>query len=334
MKLKGQKAVVCGAGGFIGGHLVQSLLNNGVEVIRAVDIKPFDEWYQVSKDVESLQLDLKDKDSCLKAATGANVIFQLAADMGGMGFIENNKALCMLSVLTNTHMIMAARDKGVERFFYSSSACVYNAEKQTNPNVVALQEEDAYPALPEDGYGWEKLFSERMCRHFEEDYGLQSRVARYHNVYGPLGTWTGGREKAPAAVCRKVIEAKHSGSNQIEIWGDGKQTRSFMYIDDCTKGTQMIAESDIHEPLNLGSDELVTINQLVDIAEEIAGVKLKRNYKLDAPKGVNGRNSDNTLIQQKLNWAPSIKLRDGLARTYAWIEEEMLAAKPLAAATR
>jgi GDP-D-mannose 3', 5'-epimerase len=334
MKLKGQKAVVCGAGGFIGGHLVQSLLSNGVEVIRAVDIKPFDEWYQVSKDVESLQLDLKDKDSCLKAAAGANVIFQLAADMGGMGFIENNKALCMLSVLTNTHMLMAARDKGVERFFYSSSACVYNAEKQTNPNVVALKEEDAYPALPEDGYGWEKLFSERMCRHFEEDYGLQSRVARYHNVYGPLGTWTGGREKAPAAVCRKVIEAKHSGSNQIEIWGDGKQTRSFMYIDDCTKGTQMIAESEIHEPLNLGSDELVTINQLVDIAEEIAGVKLKRNYKLDAPKGVNGRNSDNTLIQQKLNWAPSIKLREGLAKTYAWIEEEMLAAKPLTAATR
>ncbi len=334
MKLKGQKAVVCGAGGFIGGHLVQSLLSNGVEVIRAVDIKPLDEWYQVSKDVESLQLDLKDKESCLKTAAGANVIFQLAADMGGMGFIENNKALCMLSVLTNTHMLMAARDKGVERFFYSSSACVYNAEKQTNPDVVALKEEDAYPALPEDGYGWEKLFSERMCRHFEEDYGLQSRVARYHNVYGPLGTWTGGREKAPAAVCRKVIEAKHSGSNQIEIWGDGKQTRSFMYIDDCTKGTQMIAESDIHEPLNLGSDELVTINQLVDIAEEIAGVKLKRNYKLDAPKGVNGRNSDNTLIQQKLNWAPSIKLREGLAKTYAWIEEEMMAAKPLAAATR
>ena len=211
MKLKGQKAVVCGGGGFIGGHLVQSLLRNGVEVIRAVDIKPIDEWYQVSKDVESLQLDLKDKDSCLKTAAGANVIFQLAADMGGMGFIENNKALCMLSVLTNTHMLMAARDKGVERFFYSSSACVYNAEKQTNPDVVALKEEDAYPALPEDGYGWEKLFSERMCRHFEEDYGLQSRVARYHNVYGPLGTWTGGREKAPAAVCRKVIEAKHSG---------------------------------------------------------------------------------------------------------------------------
>jgi GDP-D-mannose 3',5'-epimerase len=334
MKLKGQKAVVCGAGGFIGGHLVQSLLANGVDVIRAVDIKPLDEWYQVSKDVDSLSLDLKDKDSCLTAATGAEVIFQLAADMGGMGFIENNKALCMLSVLTNTHMLMAARAKGVERFFYSSSACVYNGEKQTNPDVVALKEEDAYPALPEDGYGWEKLFSERMCRHFEEDYGLQARVARYHNVYGPLGTWTGGREKAPAAVCRKVIEAKHSGKHEIEIWGDGKQTRSFMYIDDCTKGTQMIAESEIHEPLNLGSDELVTINQLVDIAEDIAGIKLKRNYNLSAPKGVNGRNSDNTLIQEKLNWAPSIKLRDGLAKTYAWIEDEILSSKPLAAATR
>jgi len=334
MKLKGQKAVVCGAGGFIGGHLVQSLLANGVDVIRAVDIKPLDEWYQVSKDVESLSLDLKDKDSCLTAATGAEVIFQLAADMGGMGFIENNKALCMLSVLTNTHMLMAAREKGVERFFYSSSACVYNGEKQTSPDVVALKEEDAYPALPEDGYGWEKLFSERMCRHFEEDYGLQARVARYHNVYGPLGTWTGGREKAPAAVCRKVIEAKHSGKHEIEIWGDGKQTRSFMYIDDCTKGTQMIAESEIHEPLNLGSDELVTINQLVDIAEDIAGIKLKRNYNLSAPKGVNGRNSDNTLIQKKLNWAPSIRLRDGLAKTYAWIEDEILSSKPLAAATR
>jgi GDP-D-mannose 3', 5'-epimerase len=324
MKLKGEKAVVCGAGGFIGGHLVQSLLANGVDVVRAVDIKPLEEWYQVSKNVESLSLDLKDKESCLKAAEGTNVVYQLAADMGGMGFIENNKALCMLSVLTNTHMLMAAREKGVERFFYSSSACVYNGEKQTNPDVVALKEEDAYPALPEDGYGWEKLFSERMCRHFEEDYGLQCRVARYHNVYGPLGTWTGGREKAPAAVCRKVIEAKTSGKHEIEIWGDGKQTRSFMYIDDCTKGTQMIAESDIHEPLNLGSDELVTINQLVDIAEDIAGIKLKRNYNLGAPKGVNGRNSDNTLIQEKLGWAPSIKLREGLAKTYAWIENEML----------
>ena len=289
---------------------------------------------RVSPDVESLPLDLKDRDNCLTTANGAEVIFQLAADMGGMGFIESNKALCMLSVLTNTHMLMAAREKGVERFFYSSSACVYNAEKQTNPKVVALKQSDAYPALPEDGYGWEKLFSERMCRHFEEDYGLQSRVARFHNVYGPLGTWTGGREKAPAAVCRKVIEAKHSGKHEIEIWGDGKQTRSFMYIDDCTKGVEMITESEIHEPLNLGSDELVTINQLVDIAEDIAGVKLKRNYKLDAPKGVNGRNSDNTLILEKLDWAPSIKLREGLEKTYTWIEQEMLAAKPLIAATR
>jgi GDP-D-mannose 3', 5'-epimerase len=324
MKLEGEKAVVCGAGGFIGGHLVQSLLANGVDVVRAVDIKPLDEWYQVSKDVESLSLDLKDKDSCYKAAEGASVVFQLAADMGGMGFIENNKALCMLSVLTNTHMLMAAREKGVERFFYSSSACVYNGEKQTNPDVVALKEEDAYPAMPEDGYGWEKLFSERMCRHFEEDYGLQCRVARYHNVYGPLGTWTGGREKAPAAICRKVLEAKHSGKHEIEIWGDGKQTRSFMYIDDCTKGTQMITESDIREPLNLGSDELVTINQLVDIAEDIAGVKLKRNYNLGAPKGVNGRNSDNTKILDELKWEPSIRLREGLAKTYAWIEDQML----------
>jgi nucleoside-diphosphate-sugar epimerase len=334
MKLKGKKAVVCGGGGFIGGHLVQSLLADGVDVIRAIDIKPVDEWYQDSKDVENLSLDLQDRENCLKAAAGAEVIFQLAADMGGMGFIENNKALCMLSVLTNTHMLMAAREQGAERFFYSSSACVYNGEKQTNPNVVALKEEDAYPALPEDGYGWEKLFSERMCRHFEEDYGLQCRVARYHNVYGPLGTWSGGREKAPAAICRKVLEAKHSGSNQIEIWGDGKQTRSFMYIDDCTKGTCMIAESDIREPLNLGSNELVTINQLVDIVEEIAGVKLKRTYNLSAPKGVNGRNSDNTLIHEKLNWEPSIKLREGMEKTYAWIENEMITSKVLVGAAK
>src|SRR6267154_1239775 len=325
MKLKGQKAVVCGAGGFIGGHLVQNLLAHGVEVIRAVDIKPLDEWYQVSQDVENLFLDLKDKDNCLKSAEDADVIFQLAADMGGMGFIENNKALCMLSVLTNTHMLMAARDQGVERFFYSSSACVYNAEKQTNPNVVALKESDAYPALPEDGYGWEKLFSERMCRHFEEDYGLQTRVARYHNVYGPLGTWTGGREKAPAAICRKVIEAKASGKHEIEIWGDGKQTRSFMYIDDCTWGSQAILESEIHEPINLGSNELVTINQLVSIAEDIAGIKLNRKYDLNAPKGVNGRNSDNSKINEYLGWEPSIRLKEGLARTYAWIESEMMA---------
>jgi len=325
MKLKNAKVVVCGAGGFIGGHLVKSLLDNGANVIRAVDVKPIDEWYQTSAGVTNLVLDLKDKDSCMMAAQGAEVVFQLAADMGGMGFIENNKALCMLSVLTNTHMLMAAREKGVERFFYSSSACVYNGEKQKNPDVIALREEDAYPALPEDGYGWEKLFSERMCRHFEEDFGLQCRVARYHNVYGPLGTWTGGREKAPAAICRKVIEAKASGKHQIEIWGDGKQTRSFMYIDDCTLGTQAILQSEIHEPINLGSSELVTINQLVDMAEEIASVKLERIYNLNAPKGVNGRNSDNTKIKQYLGWEPSIRLKEGLAKTYEWIENEMMA---------
>jgi len=325
MDLRGRKAVICGGGGFIGGHLAKSLKANGIEVIRAIDIKPMDEWYQVSPEVENLVMDLQDKANCRRAAKGADLIFQLAADMGGMGFIENNKALCMLSVLINTHMLMAAREAGVQRFFYSSSACVYNGEKQKNAQVTPLKEEDAYPALPEDGYGWEKLFSERMCRHFEEDFGLQCRVARFHNVYGPHGTWAGGREKAPAAICRKVIEAKHSGKHEIEIWGDGKQTRSFMYIDDCTKGTQAIMESEIHEPLNLGSDELVTINQLVDIVEEIAGVKLNRRYNLNAPKGVNGRNSDNTKIIEKLGWAPSIRLKEGLEKTYVWIEKEMMA---------
>jgi len=325
MNLKGETAVVCGAGGFIGGHLVKGLIANGVNVVRAVDVKPLDEWYQVTDGVENLTLDLKDKENCMTAADGVSMVYQLAADMGGMGFIENNKALCMLSVLTNTHMLMAAQAKGVKRFFYSSSACVYNGEKQTNPDVVALKESDAYPALPEDGYGWEKLFSERMCRHFEEDYGLVCRVARYHNVYGPQGTWNGGREKAPAAMCRKVIEAKNSGVHEINIWGDGKQTRSFMYIDDCVKGTEMIMESEIDEPINLGSSELVTINQLVDIVEEIAGIKLKRTYDLNAPKGVNGRNSDNTLIEEKLGWEPSIRLRDGMERTYRWIEQEIAA---------
>lgn len=325
MNLQGETAVVCGAGGFIGGHLVKGLLANGVKVVRAVDVKPLEEWYQVTDGVENLSLDLKDKENCLIAADGVSMVYQLAADMGGMGFIENNKALCMLSVLTNTHMLMAAQAMGVKRFFYSSSACVYNGEKQTSPDVVALKESDAYPALPEDGYGWEKLFSERMCRHFEEDYGLVCRVARYHNVYGPHGTWNGGREKAPAAICRKVIEAKLSGVHEINIWGDGKQTRSFMYIDDCVKGTEMIMESEIDEPINLGSSELVTINQLVDLAEEIAGIKLKRTYDLNAPKGVNGRNSDNTLIQEKLHWEPSVRLRDGLERTYRWIEQEIAA---------
>jgi len=325
MQIGGAHVLVCGAGGFIGGHLVNKLFAEGAASVRAVDVKPLEEWYQQNAGADNRVLDLKRLDACQQASEGIDSIFQLAADMGGMGFIENNKALCMLSVLTNTHMLQAAQDAGVKRFFYSSSACVYNGDKQKDANIIPLKEEDAYPALPEDGYGWEKLFSERMCRHFREDFGLETRVARFHNVYGPQGTWTGGREKAPAAVSRKVLEAKHSGKHEIEIWGDGHQTRSFMYIDDCTHGVLAIYESDILEPINLGSSEVVTINQLVDVAEEIAGVKLKRNYKLDAPKGVNGRNSDNTLIQKYLGWEPSIRLRDGMEKTMAWIEEQMLA---------
>jgi nucleoside-diphosphate-sugar epimerase len=324
MNIKGHKVVVTGAGGFIGGHLVRDLVANGAGKICAVDIKPFDEWYQLFPEAENLSLDLKEKQNCYQAVTGADLVFQLAADMGGMGFIENNRGLCMLSVLINTHMLMAARDLGVQRFLYSSSACVYNADKQTNPDVVALREEDAYPALPEDGYGWEKLFSERMCRHFEEDFGLPCRVPRFHNVYGPHGTWDGGREKAPAAICRKVLEAKLSGNREIEIWGDGHQTRSFMYIDDCIEGVKAILESDIREPINLGSSELVTINQLVDVVEELADVRLERKYNLSAPRGVNGRNSDNTKITEYLGWEPSTRLRDGMAKTYSWIESQML----------
>jgi GDP-D-mannose 3', 5'-epimerase len=321
-----RKILVGGAGGFIGGHLVADLLARGHTNIRAVDIKPVDEWYQVFDGVENVQGDLKDISECRHAVRGASQIFNLAADMGGMGFIESNKALCMLSVLINTHLLLAAEEQGgVERYFYASSACVYNADKQRDANVVALKEEDAYPAMPEDGYGWEKLFSERMCRHFREDFGLTTRVARFHNVYGPFGTWQGGREKAPAAVCRKVIEAVETGSNEISIWGDGRQTRSFMYIDDCIRGIHLITESNVLEPINLGSNELVTIDQLVDIVENIAGVKLKRNYQLDAPKGVNGRNSDNTKILEYLGWEPSLRLRDGMAKTYEWIRGEYLA---------
>jgi GDP-D-mannose 3', 5'-epimerase len=321
----GQLAVVAGGGGFIGGHLVADLLERGFTV-RAVDVKPVDAWCQVSPAAENVVADLKDLANCRSAVANADRVYQLACDMGGMGFIEHNKGLCMLSVLTNTHMLMAAREVGAERFFYSSSACVYNGDKQRDENVVPLKESDAYPAMPEDGYGWEKLFSERMCRHFREDFAVPTRVARFHNVYGPDGTWDGGREKAPAAIIRKVIQAKMSGRLEIDIWGDGRQTRSFMYIDDCIKGMHMITDSDhVLDPINLGSDEIVTINGLVDIAEEIAGVKLKRTYNLSAPKGVNGRNSDNTRIQELLGWEPSIRLRDGIATTYAWIHDQIAA---------
>jgi GDP-D-mannose 3',5'-epimerase len=323
-----EKVVVCGAGGFIGGHLVGDLLRQGFRNIRAVDQKPFDDWYQVFPEVENLQLDLQGREACEAALRDSALVYNLAADMGGMGFIENNRALCMLSVLINTHLLMAAKKFRIQRFFYASSACVYAADKQISEDIIPLKEADAYPAMPEDGYGWEKLFSERMCRHFREDFHIETRVARYHNVYGPHGTWTGGREKAPAAICRKVIDAKLSGKHQIEIWGDGKQTRSFMYIDDCLKGTQTIMHSEIIEPINLGSNEVVTINGLVDIVEDIAGIKLKRNYNLKAPKGVNGRNSDNTLIKRYLNWEPSIRLRDGLEKTYAWIFDQMTGASP------
>lgn len=316
--------VVGGAGGFIGGHLIASLRNRGFTNLRAVDIKPFDEWYQRFDDVENLRLDLREKENCYKACDGAWEAYNLAADMGGMGFIENNRALCMLSVLISTHMLLAASDNRVSSFFYSSSACVYNAEKQKSAAVIPLKEEDAYPGMPEDGYGWEKLFSERMARHFREDFGLKTRVARFHNVYGPHGTWEGGREKAPAAICRKVIQAKLTGKHEIDIWGDGTRTRSFMYIDDCLSGIDKIMHSNIVEPLNLGSNELITINGLVDMVEEIAGIKLKRNYQLDAPQGVNGRNSDNTRIQALLGWQPSIRLKFGMQKTYAWIYDEFL----------
>lgn len=314
--------LVAGGGGFIGGHLVADLLKQG-KTVRSIDIKPQDEWYQVHPDAENLQADLSLLDAAMSGTEGASEVFMLAADMGGMGFIENNKALCMLSVLTSTHMLQAAQAHGVERYFYSSSACVYAAGKQTDTAVTALVEADAYPAQPEDGYGWEKLFTERMCRHFLEDYGLTTRVARYHNVYGPEGTWTGGREKAPAAVCRKIAEASISGEHHIDIWGDGEQTRSFMYIDDCVQGSQMILAGESAEPVNLGSSELVSINQLVSIVEKIAGITCERHYQLDAPQGVRGRNSDNTLINEIYGWEPSISLADGLAQTYAWVYDQV-----------
>ncbi len=325
------KVLVAGGGGFIGGQLVQALVADGHEV-RAVDVKPIDQWWQQSPLSENWpDTDLMEAQACRRATKGVDQVFNLAADMGGMGFIENNKAACMLSVLISTHLLQAAVDNDVERLFYASSACVYAAEHQTATNVTALKEADAYPAMPEDGYGWEKLFSERMARHFSEDYGIQTRVARYHNVYGPNGSWTGGREKAPAALSRKVAECVVSGRHEVEVWGDGEQTRSFMFVDDCVRGTRMLMESDVAEPINIGSSELVSINGLIDIISDIAGITVERHHDLSAPQGVRGRNSDNTMIVQQLGWEPSTSLRAGLEVTYAWVLDQVRAAAEVAA---
>lgn len=326
---KDDLVVIAGAGGFIAGSLVRRFRDRGYTNIRAVDLKPIEQWYQAFDDMQNIpNCDLKIKENCYRVCEGAAEIYCLAADMGGMGFIESHKADCMLSVLINTHMLLAARDVGqVERYFYSSSACAYNTARQQDIHSAALKEEDAYPAMPEDGYGWEKLYSERMCRHFREDYGVPTRVARFHNTYGPHGTWDGGREKAPAAICRKIIQAIDTGHHVIDIWGDGEQTRTFMYIDDCLYGIDLIAHSDVLEPINLGSAELISINDLVTLVEEIAGIRVQRRYDLNAPKGVRGRSSDNTMIRQLLGWEPSIPLREGLEKTYAWIYDQYMARK-------
>jgi GDP-D-mannose 3', 5'-epimerase len=321
-----QLIVVAGGGGFIGGHLAADLLRQGYRV-RAVDIKPLDQWWQRHDEAENLQLDLRLHEACDTALEGADLVYNLACNMGGMGFITTHRAECMLSVLVNTHLLQAAKKHNIQRYFFSSSACAYNTAMQQESNAKPLKEEDAYPANPEDGYGWEKLFSERMCRHFMEDFGIQTRVARYHPIYGPFGTWEGGREKAPAAMCRKIIEARHSGKHEIEIWGDGTQSRTFLYVDDCLRGTQMLMHSDLASPANIGATELVTINQMVDMVEEIAGIKVRRRY-IDGPRGVQGRNSDNSLIERHTGWQPSIPLREGLERTYTWIYDRFMAMQP------
>lgn len=316
--------VVAGAGGFIAGALVRYFHERGYTRVRAIDKKPLPEWYQRVCGVESLCLDLSDKESCILACEGADEVYNLAADMGGMGFIERFRIECLRSVLINTHLIEAAYRAGAQRYFYSSSACAYNTELQKDPKVRALKESDAYPAMAERGYGWEKLFSEMVCQEYWAERGMKTFIARFHNVYGPHGTWDGGREKAPAAISRKVIEAKDSGSNKIVIWGDGTATRSFMYIDDCVRGVDMIThcEALIATPINLGSSELVSVNELVDIVEAIGGTKLRREYDPTAPHGVAGRNSDNTLIQRILHWEPNTPLRDGMGKTYTWIAEQ------------
>ena len=314
--------LVTGAGGFIGGHLVKRLIDDGFQVV-AADIKKLEDWFQLHDKSKNYSFDLKDYDKCLKITPNIDGVFNMACNMGGMGFIENNKAECMISVLINTNLLRACIENKVKKYFYSSSACVYNVELQKDVYVKGLKEEDAYPALPEDGYGWEKLFSERMCRHFYEDFGLETRVARYHNVYGTLGTFDGGREKAPAAICRKVAEAKINNKKNIDIWGDGKQTRSFLFIDDCIEGTIKLFNSNCREPLNIGSDEQVSINELVDITEKIASIKLKRNYQFDKPKGVRGRSSNNEKMVKNLKWNYSFKLEDGIKITFEWIYKEL-----------
>ncbi len=316
--------VITGAGGFIAGALTRYFHDQGFNRIRAIDKKPLPKWYQRVEGVESLCMDLSEYDNCVRAVEGATEVYNLAADMGGMGFIERFRVECLRSILINTHMIEAAYRAGTERYFYSSSACAYNVTLQQDPNVRALKESDAYPAMAERGYGWEKLMSEMFCQEYWAERQLKTAIARFHNVFGPFGTWDGGREKAPAAICRKVIEAKDTGKHEITIWGDGHQTRSFMYIDDCVKGIDMIMHCDalIATPINLGSSELIAINTLVSLAEEIGGVTLERHYDLDAPRGVAGRNSDNTFIQQVLGWEPKTPFRDGLAKTYAWIEQQ------------
>jgi GDP-D-mannose 3', 5'-epimerase len=322
---KNDLIVVTGAGGFIAGSLVKYFADQGFSNIRAIDKKPLPEWYQRIPCVENLSLDLSILENCKRAVEGAVEVYNLAADMGGMGFIERFRVECLRSILINTHLIDEAYKAGAERFFFSSSACAYNTELQKDPQVRALKESDAFPAMAERGYGWEKLMSEMICQEYWAERKMKTAIARFHNVYGPNGTWDGGREKAPAALTRKVIEAIDSGKLEIDIWGDGTQTRSFMYIEDCVQGIDMIMHSEalIATPTNLGSSELVSINQLVDMIERIAGVKLERHYDLDAPKGVAGRNSDNTFIQQVLGWEPNTSLQEGLEKTYAWIHQQV-----------
>jgi len=322
--IKDKKILIVGAGGFIGGHLVDRLLKDGNTII-ASDIKPKEYWFQDFDEVENYyEIDMKDISNCRKVTQGIDYVFNMACNMGGMGFIENNKAECMQSVLINTNLLIACNENKVQRYFFSSSACAYNTTKQQDVFIEGLKEEDAYPANPEDGYGWEKLFSERMCRHFMEDYGLEVRVARYHNIYGPFGTYDGGREKAPAALCRKVIQSKKENKDIIDVWGDGEQTRTFLYVDECVEGTLRLFESDHFDPINIGSDEQVSINQMIGIIEDISGInKLNKNYQLDKPKGVRGRSSNNDLIKKVLNWSYQMSLKDGLMKTYDWIENEM-----------